>query len=369
MNKPSILFLSDVHYFEGGAERSLFDLMANPHIKPELVASAQGPLAEAAQDKSIPFHVIDYGCVLSVRRPFKLRDIFRTFFAALKAAKELKRLGKERGALCVHTNGLKAHGVACLSRLIGGRPVIIHIRSAPYTGKERLFWRVIQIIAAQMILVSRPCWFGKKLPGNVQVIFNAIDLPDRSIMPPLPPRRPFILGFAGRIHFSKGLDMLISWVAYACDKGLDIRLRIRGEAAPDEQNYAKKMRDLVKECGLKDICIFDGKFSALEKIFGGVHVNVVPSIVPDPLPRSVMEASALGIPVLGYPAGGIPHMFEDGKSGFLVKDEESFYRAVKSLMEDEGLYESVSAAAIENVRKNFAMVRLHDDVAKVYQSL
>ena len=37
MSKPVILFVSDVPHFKGGAERSLFDLMANPHIKAELV--------------------------------------------------------------------------------------------------------------------------------------------------------------------------------------------------------------------------------------------------------------------------------------------------------------------------------------------
>jgi len=209
MSKPVVLFISDVPDFKGGAERSLFDLMANPYIEAELCVPAEGEISKAATEKSIPFHTLDYGSVLTVRRPFKIRDIFRTFFAALRAASALKKLSKTRGASYVHTNGLKAHGVACLARLCSGRPVIAHFRAVPFTKLEKLFWRAVQIIATHLVLVSRPCWPGKKLPVNTHVIFNGIHLPDRAILPPLPPKTPFILGFVGRIQFawSKTVDL------------------------------------------------------------------------------------------------------------------------------------------------------------------
>ena len=55
-----ILFLSDVDYFKGGAERSLFDAMATPSIKPALAVPSKGPLSEAAEEKNIPTVSIDY---------------------------------------------------------------------------------------------------------------------------------------------------------------------------------------------------------------------------------------------------------------------------------------------------------------------
>lgn len=367
--KPTIIFVSDVEFFKGGAERSLFDLMANPYIIPVFTAPAEGEMSKLAEEKGYEFHAIEYGSVLTVRRPFKIRDVPRTFFSALKAARQIKDLARDTGAAALHTNGLKAHGVGCLARLIGGAPVVVHFRAIPFTGLEKLFWRAVQSIATQIILVSRPCWPGSSLPKNVHVIFNAINLPEQNVAKRPESLRPFILGFTGRIQFTKGVDTLIEWFDYARGRGLDLKLQIRGEAAPDERDYEARCRRMVKERGLEGPIEFEGRLQGFENIYGGIHANIVPSTVPDPLPRAVMEASAMGLPVLAYPAGGIPFMFEDGHSGFLVKNKKEFYERVKALMEDKGLRESVSEAAIQNARNNFAMPRLHEEISKIYQKL
>ncbi len=368
-NKPNVIFVSDVEFFKGGAERSLFDLMANPNITPVFTAPDRGEMSELADEKGYEFRRIEYGSVLTVHRPFKALDVLRTFAAAFKAARQLKSLAKEKSAIALHTNGLKAHGVACLARLMGGAPVVIHYRAVPFTGLEKLFWKATQIIGSQVVCVSRPCWPGDTLPRNVQVIFNAINLPDQNMIKRPEKETPFILGFIARIQFTKGLDALIEWFDYAVKQGLDLRLQVRGEAAPHEPEYDAKCRQMVKDFGLEDRITYEGRVQGFDKIFGGIHANVVPSVIPDPLPRSVMEASALGLPVLGYPAGGIPYMFEDGVSGFLVKDEKEFTEKVKALMDSKELRDKISAAAIENAKANFGMDRLHAEITKVYKKL
>ncbi len=367
--KPRILFVSDVEYFKGGAENSLFDLMANPHIVPLLCVPAEGEISERAKEKNIPFFTLDYGSVRSVRRPFRILDVPRTFLDALKAAWRLGSLARREKVLCVHTNGLKAHGVACFSRLLGGKPVVIHFRAIPFTPLEKIFWKAVQRIASQVVLVSRPCWPGGKLPGNVRVVFNAINLPAPGSVPRPVNKTPFILGFSGRIQFTKGVDTLIEWFDAARSRGLDVRLLIRGEPAPDELDYDRQCRRMVADRNLQDHIIFEGRVQGFDRIYGGIHANVVSSVVPDPLPRSVMEACALGIPVLGYPAGGIPFMFEDGISGLLVRNADEFCAAVKRLSADDVLYESISKAAMENAKFNFAMPRLHADIFRVYRTL
>lgn len=366
---PNVIFVSDVEFFKGGAERSLFDLMANPNITPIFTAPDTGEMSDLADEKGYEFHKIDYGSVLTVHRPFKALDVFRTFMAALNAAKQLKKLAKEKRAIALHTNGLKAHGVACLARLIGGAPVVIHYRAVPFTGLEKLFWKATQIIGSQVVLVSRPCWPGESLPKNVQVVFNAINLPDPKIAQRPSADTPFILGFIGRIQFTKGVDTLIEWFEHAVQKGLDLKLQIRGEPADHELDYDQKCRQMVIDKNLSDRITFEGRVQGFDKIYGGIHANVVSSVIPDPLPRSVMEASSLGIPVLGYPAGGIPYMFEDKKSGFLIKDEHEFYEAVKALSESPDLRDKIGAAAIENAKNNFGMERLHIEITKIYQKI
>ncbi|MEM7650457.1 MAG: glycosyltransferase family 4 protein [Pseudomonadota bacterium] len=367
-DKPRILFVSDVPDFKGGAERSLFDLMSNPGIEPHSCVPEEGAISAEAQKRGITNYTLDYGAVRQVRRPFKISDIINSFSSTFSAAKQLKSLCINNQIDILHTNGLKAHGVACFARILGGPPVIAHFRAIPFTPLEKIFWRAVKTLSSALILVSRPCWPGKELPSKAQVVFNAIDVPE-DIQIKAPPQKPFILGFAGRIQFTKGVLELIDWVDYALAKDLDFKLLIRGEAAPDEQGYFQDCIDKVAVAGLKERIIFEGRKEGLENIFAGLHANIVPSIVPDPLPRSVMEASALGLPVLAYPAGGIPYMFEDGISGFLVKNEKEFYETLKSLIEDEALRDSVSKAARENAEERFTMPRLHAEVLEIYRSV
>jgi glycosyltransferase involved in cell wall biosynthesis len=47
-------------------------------------------------------------------------------------------------------------------------------------------------------------------------------------------------------------------------------------------------------------------------------VAVVPSVYEDPLPRAIIEAMALGKPVVAFGVGGIPELVEDGVTGALV---------------------------------------------------
>ena len=48
-------------------------------------------------------------------------------------------------------------------------------------------------------------------------------------------------------------------------------------------------------------------------------VAVVPSIYADPLPRAVIESSALAKPVIAFDVGGVAEMLQAGVTGTLVK--------------------------------------------------
>ncbi|MGB0720721.1 MAG: glycosyltransferase family 4 protein, partial [Bdellovibrionales bacterium] len=364
--KPTILFVSDVADFKGGAERSLFDAMATPGITPILVVPDHGPISAAAEDKDIAVMPISLGAVESVRRPFKLRDILRTFRSGLTAAIQLKRIAKQSNCAAIHTNGLNAHGVACLARLIGGRRVIAHFRAIPFTLNERLFWRAVQIIAYRLIFVSRPCWPWAALPANGTVIFNGIDLP---VVPTVPQHKtPLTLGFTGRLHPSKHVDKLIDWVAHTHDSGNDdIRLIIRGQA--EDAAYERELRALVQERGIAHMCTFEGKKEGLAAIYKDIDICVVPSITPDPLPRAVMEGQALGIPVIAYPAGGITDMIEDEVNGFLVTDRDEFHTVLSRIINDKDLYSAIGKAAQDNAKRNFSLQTLHEKLAAIYKSL
>src|SRR4051812_36792683 len=94
-NKPArrcrILFFSPVSHFKGGAERSLLDLLANPNVQAHLMTPGPGPIADKAAAAGIPTHVVTFGAIEHVHRPFRFRSALSAVQSFVLAVRELKR--------------------------------------------------------------------------------------------------------------------------------------------------------------------------------------------------------------------------------------------------------------------------------------
>jgi glycosyltransferase involved in cell wall biosynthesis len=78
----------------------------------------------------------------------------------------------------------------------------------------------------------------------------------------------------------------------------------------------------------------------------------------DPFPLALLEAMALGKPIVAAAVGGIPEMLEDGTSGLLVAspdDVAGFARAITDLLTDDARRAHVGAAAHTRLRTRFSL--------------
>jgi glycosyltransferase involved in cell wall biosynthesis len=255
----------------------------------------------------------------------------------------------------------------------------ISVRSIPSSGRfvsvtasapriERLVWSGLRRAADHTILVSRACWSDPRgvLPPDVHVIHNGFAVP--AYMLAISQGNIVTLGFAGRIHPSKGLHTLIEALRQALVAGTRVHLIVRGAFASETPGYRGEIEKQIAAGGLEKFVRFEGFVSDPEAVYRDITVVCVPSTTPDPLPRSVMEAMGRGLCVVGTRSGGIPEMIVDGENGFLADTPEAIAAVIARLGGDPELRRLIGLKAREHSIRMFAMERLHREVLGVYDS-
>jgi glycosyltransferase involved in cell wall biosynthesis len=278
----------------------------------------------------------------------------------------LRRICTQHQIEIVHSNGLKPHIVSALARFVGGPPTIAHIRDIPFTSAEKAVWRLLRHAADRVILVSSACWPDEKLPRNVIVIRNGVDV-SSILVREFHPAAPLRIGFIGRIDAAKGLHLLLSWIAEAKRAALDLRLIVRGRF--DSQPYRAQIDAEIGRLGMEHCVEFQSFVADPEAVYSDIDAVCVPSHVPDPLPRAVMEPMARGIPVIAYPAGGILDMIEDRRTGFLASNAHEFVVAVSSMRAASPLLSEILSNARARIETDFSLELAYRNLDKIYLDL
>lgn len=362
-----VLFLSPVADLKGGAERNLIDLLGMPDIDAVLATPARGPLCAYAEARGIPVVTYDMGAVARVHRPLKPRVILSAMRDAVLAAREIAGMCRAYHCDFVHSNGMKTHLIAGLARVLFSVKVVEHVNDIPYSRLEKRLWRLLHFFADRVIVLSRPCW-PAQLAGNVHIIPSALVVPPDEL-PWGDPGRPIRLGFVGRFHPQKGLDLLIDWVVAARDAGIDWHLVLRGRASPEEADYWRRIEGRFHEAGIADRITVEGWKdwqNNWRAVYADMDVLLVPSVLPEPLGRVIMEALGSGVPAIAYPAGGIPTLVRHGVTGYLADTPASFVSALRSVVADPAGFRAVRRRGFEFMLEEFSMPLHYQRIREVY---
>jgi glycosyltransferase involved in cell wall biosynthesis len=151
------------------------------------------------------------------------------------------------------------------------------------------------------------------------------------------------LAFAGRLTAQKSLARALEVVAGAGD----LRLVIAGDG-PDRGPLESRARQL----GIADRVDFIGAQprQRVVELFRAADATILSSTWEN-FPHTVVEALAVGTPVLAMEAGGISEVVRDGANGLLVPpgDTAALAAAVRRYFTDETLRERLRAAAAPSV--------------------
>ncbi len=168
----------------------------------------------------------------------------------------------------------------------------------------------------------------------------------------------------GRSHWIKGYDYALRACWLLRERGAAFQYRIIGGAGEEELQF------LIADFGLED-CVFLEDRLPQEKIYQRMQeasLLLMPSI-EEGLPNVVVEAMALGLPVLSSDCGGVPELITHGVEGWMFPSRDVGGMAegveVFSKLALEQI-EAVRAAAREKVAKQHAMEKMVAGMEKLY---
>jgi len=123
---------------------------------------------------------------------------------------------------------------------------------------------------------------------------------------------------------------------------------------PDKDGTLNEANLLVQQLNLSEKVYLMGKLSKKEWVTMSQGYDVfINTTNHDNIPISVMEAMALGLPVISTNVGGIPYLIQENKNGLLVEknDVAAMVNKIKCLIENKELTASISKQARKTVEK------------------
>lgn len=176
----------------------------------------------------------------------------------------------------------------------------------------------------------------------------------------------FVMVFSGRMTQEKGIMQLIEAMNHLRDYP-NIKLMVIGSTffanAANDDDFTRELRAKAKP--LKDRIIFTGfiPYHEMPTYLAAAHVAIIPSVWDDPFPTTVLEAQAMGLPIISTRRGGIPEEVTP-QNALLLTTDDTFVQQLTDTILD--LYhhpekrQTMSTASLEN-SKYYDHIRYAED--------
>jgi glycosyltransferase involved in cell wall biosynthesis len=337
-----------------GAEKSLLEVVrgATPLLSP-IVASPDGPLVDRLRDIGVP-HVSIRGMDASLRlhprhTAVALSDIARS-------ARAIRAAARRHDASVVHANSIRAGLMATLTADHHRPPTIVHMRDRLPTS--RISTVSLRAISRADLLIANSLYTAASLDDAGvtcprRVIGNPVDLDrfDPGQVDRAGARAAFRVSdgdyvalVLAQITPWKGQEEAIRAIARVREHHPSVRLLLAGSAkfvskATRYDNYAylETLERLVDELRLRDHVRFLGECDDVPSLLRATDTLLVPSW-EEPFGRSMIEAMAMGVPVIATTVGGPAEVITDHLNGLLVppRNPEAWAATIKRLIESPG---------------------------------
>jgi glycosyltransferase involved in cell wall biosynthesis len=214
----------------------------------------------------------------------------------------------------------------------------------------------------------------EKVPARkVSVVYNAVDLdhfspcrdPERRAFLRkkwgLPLDAPVVAGI-GRLRSQKNFPLFLTVASEVLRKTPGAHFVMAGDG-PDEA----VLKNLARDLGVAERVHFLGYVKDIREVYPAVDVFCLTSHF-EGTPLTVLEAMAMGVPVVASRVDGTEEVLEDGLDGFLVAPghRDLFAERVGRLLQDRTLASGMREEAWKKVRTRFSAEEMVHQVEGLY---
>lgn len=292
----------------------------------------------------------------------------------------LATVARLRPALIHANNEPLCNRAAVLAGKLLGVPVVSHVRGVP-EGSRMMRW--LYRLPEYFIPVSR--WIDEAVgamgvPADKRTyVYDGIELNKLDTKADGAafrerfgvPRGAFAVGLVGLLIPWKGQRVFLEAGRQLLERVPDLHLLIVG-GTPDEcRDYERELRSATAEPVFRGRVVFTGHVSDMAAAYAGLDVVVSASTAPEPLGTVVIEALALGRPLVAPAHGGALEMIDPDRTGLLFApgNAAALAAAILRLRREPALGIQLGRAAREKALRTFSVEAHVARVQTVYDQV
>ncbi len=345
----------------------------------KVILPAEGNFSEELTRRKIPFEIFNLGIIR--RKYFSIKGLFNRYSRMRAAAKRITHICRSEGVTHIYSNttGVLVGGYVARKLQIKHIWHVHEILSHPrWLAKIIGFW--INRTATAVVYVSQAvarAWqpFVQK-PQAFQVYngLNYQELLDTDQRVKLRKEwgiseEQVLIGMIARVHYWKGQTYFLEIAAKLKEKHPNVQFLMIGDAYPGYEylyeEIAQKKQQLKIESSVTDL----GFRTDIPDILSALDIFVLPSILPDPLPTTVLEAMGSGRAVAATNHGGATEMVIVGETGVLIPfdDAEEAANLISPLIVDDTKRSVFGKSAQNRVLKHFSLESYAQHMKRVFE--
>jgi glycosyltransferase involved in cell wall biosynthesis len=338
----------------------------------------EGPLVELIQADGFEVMLLEHGVVR--RQNLNPRGMLTFCKQLFSAHRQLSTLIKKEKIDIVYSNS-NANIVGGLLKLTSPVKHIWHIHEIIEHPKwfKTILELFIKSTEDQVLCVSEAVRnnFSSIPLSKLQLLYNGINTkPFEEATYDLKAelgisQDKVLIGMIARVNKWKGQLYFLEIAALLQKNNPHLHFVLVGDAFEGYEYLYDELTSHIQDLGLKDVVSDLGFRKDVAEILNGLDIFVVPSILPDPLPTTVLEGMASAKPVIATNHGGAKEMVVDGETGFLIPWDcpEVAIKSIQQLIDSPELRKKMGNAGRLRVTEHFNREKYLFNFGKLISSI